>query len=291
MLYYLQNSFFKIAVNSQGAELKSMYHIITDTELIWQGNPTFWAKSSPILFPIVGSLAGNSYLHNGQNYTLPRHGFAREMEFLVENETENSLTFLLKSNYKTKINYPFKFELRVCYELKDKLKVKYSVINTDGYKDLLFAIGAHPAFNVPFAGKNYNDYYIDFGPGITSLNRRLLSASGLLNNQTTPILLKQNKLNISFETFAKDALVFGPNKGFSTLKIGNNFNEKKLIFEYQNFPYFGIWAAPNAPFVCLEPWCGVADNEGFEGELAEKEGINCLKPLQEFKREFFVSFE
>lgn len=291
MLYYLQNSLFKIAINSYGAELKSLYHVTTDTELMWQGDPIFWAKTSPILFPIVGSLSNNTYMHNGQNYTLPRHGFARDMEFLVENETENSLTFLLKSNYKAKSNYPFKFELRVSYELTHKLKVKYTVTNTDGYKDLLFSLGAHPAFNVPFGEGNYNDYFIEFGKNYNNLSKRLLSANGLLNGKTELVPLMHNKLNISFETFAKDALVFGPSPSFSTLKIGNNLNSKKLIFEYQNFPYFGIWAAKNAPFICLEPWCGVADNEGFEGELVEKEGITCLKPLQEFNREFFVSFE
>lgn len=150
MEYSLKNSLMEIRVESLGAELIGMKDLTTDVEYIWQKDPKYWAKSSPILFPFVGALKDDRYFYEGKEYKLTsKHGFARDYEFQMSDQGDDYLEFLFASNDETKKVYPFNFKLYIRYIIKDKnLRIEYRVENT-GEKEMYFSLGAHPAFNIP----------------------------------------------------------------------------------------------------------------------------------------------
>nr|MCU0354504.1 aldose 1-epimerase family protein [Cytophagales bacterium] len=163
MNHTLENQYLRVTVREQGAELDSIFHQQHRIEYLWQADPTHWAKKSPVLFPIVGSLKDGTYFHNGQAYRLPRHGFARERAFALVEQTENSLFFAQNADNNTRKVYPFEFRFGIRYQLvEDTLSVTYEVANI-GDEVLYFSVGGHPAFNVPLAaGTHYEDYRLVF---------------------------------------------------------------------------------------------------------------------------------
>lgn len=283
----LENDYLKVWIRPKGAELKSLHNKSTNIEHIWDANPYYWAKSSPILFPIVGSLKEDTYSYDNRRYNLSRHGFARDMVFETENKDKTKVTFLLKSNSDTLKVYPFEFELRVIYEINESnLQVQYEVKNI-GLKEMPFSIGAHPAFNVPFsADSSYSQYVIHFDKE-DRIERWLLDANGLLTGEKERIDLLMGNLSLSKELFHRDAIVIKGLKS-NTLTLRSNQTNREIRFTFSDFPYFGIWAAKDAPFVCLEPWCGVADNQSHNQDIMKKEGINILKPQDNFVRSWSV---
>jgi galactose mutarotase-like enzyme len=283
----IENEFVSAQIKPLGAELVSFFDKKAQQEYMWEANPEFWGKTSPVLFPIVGALKNNQYIFEGEKYTLPRHGFAREREFLTENRTNNEVTFLLISDEKTKEIYPFDFEFRIKYLLSEKsLSVNYSVTNT-GEKDMYFSVGGHPAFKIPFeTGTQYEDYYLEFEE-IENSPRWDLTNEGLIKNQSSPFFENTNRIQLTKELFYGDALVFDDLKS-QKVHIKSGKTDKKLTFDFSNFPYLGIWAAKNANFVCIEPWCGIADYENHNQELKEKSGMNQLKSEENFERTWSI---
>src|SRR3954451_24854574 len=149
MIHSLQNNILSIAVTTKGAELQSIIHKDFGLENMWSGDPKFWGKKSPVLFPIVGGLKNNSYQYKGKSYQLNRHGFARDMEFEITEQDEEGITFTLNSNEETFAKYPFQFSFSVGYKLdNNRLNVTYAVRNI-GNEEMLFSVGGHPAFKVP----------------------------------------------------------------------------------------------------------------------------------------------
>lgn len=278
----LQNDYVKVSLSPQGAELKGLYSKETEIEYLWNADPKYWAKNSPVLFPIVGSLKDDRYQYKGKTYQLPRHGFARDHEFTVGKLSKTEVTFSLTQSEETLKVYPFHFELKLKYRLIDrKLNLTYEVVNT-GNDELLFSIGAHPAFAVPNTpNTQYEDYYLAFNTDEKLTYWKL--DNGLVANDTETIDLNGHKLNLKHNLFYNDALVF-KNLQSSCISLLNNKNDYGLHFHYEDFPFFGIWAATDAPFVCLEPWCGVADGVNHNQELKQKEGIIKLKPNKTWER-------
>ncbi len=286
-MHSIENQYLKIAINPLGAELKSLISKDTKLEYMWQGNPAFWAKTSPVLFPIVGGLKDNTYFHNNQKYTLPRHGFAREKQFELKKSSDSSLEFLLLSDSDTRLVYPFDFEFKIIYSLHNSsLTVKYEVKNI-GNIDMCFSVGAHPAFNLPLASDlAYTDYHLYFS-GDDVLHSFPLTANGLVKKEPFAISLKGHNLNLKKELFYKDALVFKDLKS-TQITLQSAQSPHGLHMSFEGFPYYGIWAARDADFVCLEPWCGIADMEETSQQLSEKEGIIKLKSTDVFEKEWRV---
>ena len=284
----LENENIKVAVKTKGAELDSLYSKDTNLEYLWNGDPKFWNKKSPILFPIVGTLKQNTYFYNNKAYILSRHGFARDMEFAVTAQSELSATFSLTDDENTLRIFPFPFSLDVTYSIDaNNLHVQYRVTNT-GRDNMYFSIGAHPAFRVPLEKKRvYDDYFFEFEQ-IEDGYRWLISSEGLIEPNTVPFLINNNKLPITRELFSKDAVVF---KYLNSTKVKLKSNKSKhgLELSYPGFPFIGLWAAPGADFVCIEPWCGIADATTSKQELINKEGINLLTPSQVFERTWSVN--
>jgi galactose mutarotase-like enzyme len=287
-MYILENEHITIKVEHKGAQLRSLFSKTDHTEYLWQADPIFWGKSSPVLFPIVGSLVNGTYQYQGKNYQLGRHGFARDLAFEISTETAHSVTFCLKSTPETLLNYPFAFELYISYTLKgNKLVVGYMVQNKQDLP-MYFSVGAHPAFKLPFAqNTQYNNYELAFEQK-ENFYRYLLDSNGLLLEPPTTFGTEQNLIPLSKELFAKDALVF-KNLKSEYLDIQSAKADTRLRIGIAGSTHLGLWAAPQAPFVCIEPWWGVADYATHNGDITQKEGIVALAPQSEFKAEWSVA--
>lgn len=289
MLYFLENDNYKVGIDTLGAELQHFIKKDENLEFIWQADPQVWAGHAPNLFPIVGELPEQQYTFEGKTYSMKRHGFARRKEFKLVEEKQDKLVFELTEDDETLQQYPFRFRLMVAYTLDwNRLEVTYHVSNTND-QALLFSVGGHPAFNVPFyPGEEYEDYYIEFEQEET-LHRHLLSQNGLQNGETEPVLEQSNMLPLNRSYFYKDALVFKDVQS-EKVTLGSPKNARRVEVEFIGFPYLGIWAKPEQPrFVCIEPWCGIAGREGESGDLTEKEGIVQLAPEQNFARMFAIT--
>lgn len=287
-MFTIENQELRATLHPKGAELQSLCQKADALEYMWGGDPAFWGKHSPVLFPIVGTLKGNTYFYQGKGYSLPRHGFAREQEFAVESQRADAVTFLLQSDEQTRAVFPFEFELRISYRLvSNKLSTTYQIRNPST-GPMYFSIGGHPAFRVPLIpGTEYSDYYLEFD-GVEDTPRWPISKDGLIETQPKPLLEDTAVLPLRKELFARDALVLKhPISAGVTLRSGRT--DRRLRMDYPGFPFLGIWAAPNADFVCIEPWCGIADSVDSNQQLVEKEGINELEGGGVFQRTWTVS--
>lgn len=285
--FFIENDELKAAISITGAELQSIYNKSNSTEYLWNANPDYWAKKSPVLFPIVGGLKNNQYHFNGKTYVLSRHGFAREKEFEVVQVSNKIIQFILSSSDKTVEIYPFYFKLTIEYSIeKNKLFTKYIVENL-GTEEMYFSIGAHPAFKVPLAEQTkFEDWYVEFNE-IENADIFPLTSDGLLENNSIPFFQNTNNLQLKKELFYKDALVF---KKLNSNKISLKSKSSKtgLTMQFDDFNFFGIWSAKNANFVCLEPWCGIADSINSDGNFIQKEGINKLNSNEVFIRTWSI---
>lgn len=283
----IENDILKVSIKTKGAELDSIYNKETNLEYMWGGDPAFWGKKSPVLFPVVGTLKNDIYYYNHKEYSLTRHGFAREMDFMVTAQTSSSAQFTLQSNEITFSKYPFSFRFDVIYSLKaDKLVVNYKITNT-GNDSLYFSVGGHPAFKVPLVNDTvYNDYYLEFNKPETT-GRWPISKDGLIESSPAPLLNNKNRLSLSKELFYNDALVF-KNLVSDKISLRSEKITNGLEFDFAGFPYLGIWAAKNADFVCIEPWCGIADSVTSDQQIVDKEGIIKLGAKEIFERSWSV---
>lgn len=287
MIHSIENEFLKAEIKTKGAELCGLTDKGTQLNYIWKGDPAFWGKHSPVLFPIVGALKNNTYYYGDKAFELGRHGFARDREFDVFEQSADMIVFLLESNDETLQQFPFAFRFKIRYTLnKKELSVSYHIENPAN-EPLLFSVGGHPAFALPLvAGTAYEDYYLEFEQEETA-GRWPISPDGLIEEAPVPVLNNSKKLPLSKPLFYKDALVFKQLRSqkltLKTDKAAGGFE-----FSYPGFPYLGIWAAKNADFVCIEPWCGIADSVTSNQQLTDKEGINVLAPGGVFERTWSV---
>lgn len=276
----IKNSNLSAEINPFGAELISLKSN-NNKEYIWEGNPDFWGKHSPVLFPIVGTLKNNSFLYEGTQYHLSRHGFARDTTFELIEKKENSATFSIKSSMETLKKYPFEFELQLIYTLHNSnLDIEYKVINT-GKSKMPFSIGAHPAFAL--AG-NFENYSIAFEKE-EPLEYHLLE-NDLISSKTATIQSNQKQIPLTYDLFENDALIFKKLQS-NALTILEDSNPV-LTVHFEDFPSLGIWTKMNAPFLCIEPWFGYSDTNENSGNLFEKEGIQVLDKDQTFQAKFSI---
>lgn len=274
---------------SKGAELAGVYSKTTKLEYLWSGDPKYWGKKSPVLFPIVGTLKNNTYYHNGDAYHLPRHGFARDMEFSVAGQTPSSITFYLEDNEHTLVKFPFRFRLEIIYTIEaSALFVHYKVINKEE-DNMYFSIGGHPAFKIPLENNiDFEDYYFEFSNEEHAL-RWPISGEGLINPDATTLIKNSNVLPVTRELFSRDAIVF---KHLNSERVTLKTNKSKhgIEFFFPGFPFLGLWSFKDANFICIEPWCGIADSTTSDQQLINKEGINLLTGKAEFNRKWSVRF-
>jgi len=284
----ISNDHLEVTIALAGAELQSIFNKKTGLEYLWSGDAKFWGKKSPVLFPIVGGLKNGSYEFNGVSYQLGRHGFAREMVFELISRTENSATLSLKTSDSTLKVYPFHFKFSIIYTINENILETTYFVENKGTKTMYFSVGAHPAFKVPLVDEdNFSDNYLAFNVEENAPIYPLVNG-GLVAASPSPFFNNSKELPLTKELFYNDALVFKELKS-TTISILSKNNKHGLAVSYQDFPYLGIWSAKDADFVCIEPWCGIADTENTTGLLQEKEGINKLRPNESLKRSWNVA--
>jgi galactose mutarotase-like enzyme len=283
----LENDHLLAKFKTKGAELQSLINKKTGIEYMWVGDPAFWGKYSPVLFPVVGGLKDDTYFYKNKAYHLPRHGFARDQEFELTQISDAEIVFTLNHSEATLLVYPFPFRLQLRYTIDSNvLTCRYEVYNP-GKDILLFSVGAHPAFAVPMLNdlEDYKTYYLQFNVAETLYRWKL--HNGLIAEHSALLPTENGRLQLEPELFYEDAIVL---KGLQSnrITIGCDTHPHRLNFNFNGFDYFGIWAAKDAPFVCLEPWCGIADSVNSNQQLTNKEGINILQPDEEWSRAWSV---
>ncbi len=283
----LQNEFLKVDLSLRGAQVTSIFNKSNEVEHLWQADPAVWAWHAPNLFPVVGGCYLNEIIVNSRKYPMARHGFARNSTFKCLERSDRYAKFSLRYSQETLKIYPFKFTFEVRYALFDsELKVSFKVINEDD-GTIYFSVGAHPAFNIPFfKDEKYNDYYIEFNTN-EQLIRHLLTSDGLFSGLTEPLHLDNNKLHLTKGLFLDDALVFKTLHSREVL-IKNHKTPNFISISFPEFESLGIWAAPGADFVCVEPWLGYADQKGGPGEFRDKEGIRPLEFGHVFEANYII---
>jgi len=279
-MIYISNDKLSVKISEGGAELQSVQS--NGIEYLWQADPAFWAKHSPVLFPFIGELKDGKYIFEDTEYKMPRHGFARDKVFSTEQTSDASAIFTLNSDKETVDIYPFRFIFKIEYRLEGSgLFCTYTVENRDN-KTMYFSVGGHPAFKVPIMDTlEYTDYTLKFD-GDDVLEKYVLH-NGLTGDDRETITLNNKELQLHPSLFYADAIVL---KHISSRQVALKTDKDShgLRFAFDGFPFFGIWAAKDAPFVCLEPWCGIADNIHHDYQLIHKEGINELAAGESWKR-------
>ena len=286
-MYELSNDQLSIVISSKGAELQSILGKNTGIEYLWSGNPAFWGKKSPVLFPIVGGLKNNRYSFKGKEYSMGRHGFARDRVFTMSKQTDDGVTFSLKSDDETRVIYPFDFIFSINYQLMgNQVKISYQIENI-GEEDMFCSVGAHPAFAVPLmTDTSFEDYYLQFEQ---KENAPIwpLSNEGLLLTEPNDFFQQEDQIALRKSLFYGDALVFKTLQSKS-ISILSNKHDHGISVTYENFPFMGIWSAKDADFVCIEPWCGIADTVTSHGDLTKKEGIHQVSPKKMMNRSWTI---
>ncbi|MFC6875955.1 aldose 1-epimerase family protein [Flavobacterium myungsuense] len=276
----LKNLHSTVEINHKGAELISFKNKF-NKEYIWEGNPEFWGKHSPVLFPIVGTLKNNSFVYNDTTYQLLRHGFARDVNFQLISKTNEEAVFSLLANEETLKIYPFLFELQLKYTLiENELQIAYSIYNKDNVV-LPFSIGAHPAFALP---KDFESYTLAFNQSENLISYQL--ENDLISDSTIEHQMSENKLPLTYSLFENDALIF---KNLNSKKITILENNIPLLqIKFDDFPHFGIWTKKEAPFICLEPWLGYSDTIHSNGKIMDKEAIQFIEANETFDLVFSI---
>lgn len=284
----LENDFLCVEIADLGAEVTRIYDKELDTEVLWEADPVYWKRHSPVLFPNVGKTYHN-ILHIGEDvYPTSQHGFARDSEFSCIKAASDSVSYLLHSSEETKEVYPYEFELYINYRLVGKeLSVEWQVKNRSE-ETIYFTIGGHPAFRFAEAEEKKEDYALKF-PGKESLTYILIdpaTGTGVPEKEYT-LALDREMCPITEEMFVNDALIFDGGQ-IEEVWLCKKDGAPYVGMRCKGFSSYGIWSVKDAPFVCLEPWAGRCDNCGFEGDISEKPGINRLDGGKTFTKGYTI---
>lgn len=268
-------------IDTHGAELKSLKY--GNREYLWQGDPAFWGRRAPILFPIVGRLADDTLRIDGREYRMKQHGFARDVEFVHR----DGKYVLVENGYRE--NYPYAFELVAEYTTQgNTLICDWQVTNRDN-KTMYFQIGAHPAFmlldyNATDGVHGFVQCY-DADDKIVSPMVFNCLENGLRIHYGQPkMLINDNAiLALTNTTFADDAILIEADQ-VAKVALFDKRGKRVLTVSCPQAEAFGLWAPfkPGCPFVCIEPWCGIADRYGFKGNISERECNHYLAPEETF---------
>ncbi|MRN06911.1 aldose 1-epimerase family protein [Lactobacillus sp. 0.1XD8-4] len=286
----LQNQQLTIQINELGAQLHSIKRLDNQIEYLWQGDPASWKRQAPILFPFVGRLKNDQYSYAGKTYHQTQHGFARDRQFNVIEQTPTMVIMEQHDDDKTLQVFPFSFNLQVKYELQNnKLAVSYRVINPSEDKTLIYAIGAHPGFNMPLTKAGvFNRTKLSVWPA-EEYSRVLLE--GPYNDLEHPQLIDMKEARmLDHDDFNHDAIIFKTDGGHFTAKLTDTVVNHGVTVDTFDTEYVGVWSQypATAPFVCVEPWWGIADNVNADGTLLHKQGMHRLAPAEEDNYKFSI---
>lgn len=283
----IENESIRVEISTFGAEIQKIESKKNNKNYLFDANQNFWGRKSPVLFPFVGALKNKQYYYNGNTYSMGQHGFARDMEFELIENTQDSLWYELKATTETLLKYPFKFNLKIGYELhQNKIIVKWKVKN-EGMKTMYFSIGAHPAFLLP--SNQREECYIKFDNTLNLINTGLENGLANRNNTINGILETENGyLKIDKDLFKYDALILENNQVKEVSLCTPD--KKEFITVRFNSPLVGIWSPykENCPFICIEPWYGRCDSKDFTGNLEERQWQQALENEEVFEAQYDI---
>lgn len=272
----IKNSEICVTIAKRGAEIQSI--VRCGVEYMWSRDPKFWASSAPIMFPMCGGLKGGRYELDGVGYEMPKHGFAKISDFEVEEQSDDSVTFILRDNESTRKMYPFAFAFRVKYELDgSSLRVTYDAENLDN-KTMYCTFGGHEAYATP---EGIEAYELIF-PEKETLYAYALNGD-ILTDYTKLMVNDSNRLVLDDRHFALDALVF-KNVKSNSVTLKSKVSERQVTVEFDGFDYLVLWHKRTAPYLCIEPWCGLSDIMGSSYDFREKEGMRAVPAGARFVR-------
>ena len=276
----LKKGCMEAVVTTKGGELIS-FKDGEGTERIWQGDPEYWTGRNPLLFPVVGNLKEGKIKINGETYSMNRHGFAREREFVITEQAEDHVVMELRADEDTLKKYPFNFKLQVCHRLEDSgFVTSFEIVNLDK-REMPFCIGAHTAFCCPvFADETFEDYDIVFDEKEQADSLLLNSDGYIQKGKTVPFLRDSDWFALNYEPFEKmDTVIFSGLKS-TGVSLKHRLKGHGVHMDFEGFPFMAFWTkgAQRAPFICIEPWHGCAALEDEDGDFKHKEACICLQP-------------
>lgn len=276
MLYTISNDSVRVTIDSHGAELQSIT-ACDGTEYLWYGDPTFWSGRATNLFPYVGRMTDEKYTYEGKTYSMKLHGFARNMEFNVTEQSQQRIVLTLTDTADTREIYPFAFAFSLIYELDGATLHITDRVENRNTKTMYFGLGGHPGIRLPLEeGKCFTDYRLTFShpchPSCAELSQRCL-----MSGVERPYPLEQDTtLPLCHELFHHDAIVLHHTDRTVTLSAGEGTRGVRLHFP--QIEYLGIWHPANveAPFVCLEPWVSLPSRDSIVEDLAQQASLVSL---------------
>lgn len=283
-MHTLKNDVLTVEVSEHGAELHSIRK--GATEYLWQADPKFWARHSPVLFPIVGSVWDKLYRVDGKVYELGQHGFARDMDFVKVEGNDTEVFYRLESDEETLKKYPWPFRLEIGYKLKDNaIEVIWRVYNP-GTEEMYFQIGAHPAFYYPDYDPETDErgyFSFDRSEGLECIR---IMEKGCVDAVTKyPLGIPQDGLlPLRKDTFDVIDTIMLQDSQIGRVTLHRNDGTPWLSLKF-TAPVVGLWSPPtkNAPFICIEPWYGRCDRAGYTGDYRQKDWVNSLESGKEFE--------
>ncbi len=280
----LKNEALTVTVSTLGAEIRSVKGK-NGTEFIWDANPDVWAKSCPILFPICGGLKNDTYLYNGKEYILEKHGFTQQSYFEIESATEEKAVLVLRATEETKKSYPFDFVLRAVFVLDESTLAVFFYVENAGENTMYFSIGAHEGYACPEGIESYTVHFEE-----EEQFARTILDGNLLTKETECVNAPGHDLPLKKEFFAIDALVFESLKS-RKVTLSKNDSTKKVTLTFPGHDYFLLWTKPSGEYICMEPWCGIPDKVGSGFEIEKKEGILSVEPGKTHLAAHTMTFE
>ncbi len=291
-MHVIQNDHLSIGVKQKGAELSSIKSLESGIEFMWCADPSYWGRHSCILFPVIGCVKDGQVKFGDRSYPMIKHGLVRDREWTLINERQDQLIFSFASDDETRRYYPFNFELKAVYSLVDSNCVVRYEVTTKGEDRIPFNIGAHPAFACPLVGNgiqkgNRNEYRLVFNESEYQ-NAAIITKDGLIGVDTHLVLDNQKELLLIDRLFDNDALIFD-NLNSEQVSLVDKNNKVLWTFKFGNCPHLGIWSSGrSSPFVCIEPWYGVADAPDASGQYIDKPSIQWVGPDEVWSYEHTV---
>lgn len=292
MRYVIENETLRAEIDSFGAELKSVRSKADGKEFMWYADKKYWARTSPVLFPFVGSLKNKEYVFKGKTYPMGQHGFARDMEHTLVSREEGKIWFELCSSEETLAKYPFPFVLRIGYVLDGSAVTVQWEVENPADSAMYFSIGAHPAFLCPVHGEEDKTGYRLYFAGLDELHHHgnTLDTGLALKDEDISLPLENHRAVITKGFFDRCTYMA---EGRQTNEVGlEDPDGRRIVTMHFDAPLFALWSpeGKNAPFICIEPWYGRCDGTDFEGELNERDYTNTLNGKETFRAQYSMKF-
>lgn len=296
----IENEQLKVELESFGAELKSLIRKDINQEYMWEADPAFWGKTSPILFPFIGKLEEGGYRYQDKKYVMDKHGFARDMDYRVTLQEKDRVVFAIEHTEDTLVKFPFPFLLEVEYRLEGNSLSELWRVHNQGGETMHFSMGGHPAFACPLvkdgkrSGKRTDCFVKVYGVEDKDVlaSTEITVSTGLLSGETVSVEVKDGVFPVVDHIFDGDALVFAE-QGATAVALLDQDGKEYVRLEAASCPVWGIWSMPSsdASYVCIEPWWGICDNAGYQGTLEDRPYTNHLEAGKVWEEGFRIVVE